>query len=293
MEAFGPLFKEFRLNKGLKLKEVAEGIVTTQFLIKFESGSSDVTLTKFYRLLYRIKVGFDEFMGVYSEIGLEILNEFEAEIDVVVDNHSSIGLQKMRDKYQVLYEGTQDQMFYFLWLILRESNKRFNKKNAEENLLEPIKRYLLRTETWGKYELFLAVYVIDIFDSFELFNLIKCSFSRMSRDKSLKFRLDDFILNSIIIFLLRGELSFANELTDDYLAKLNIPANVLNFYHHIYKQYLKGALLIAQGDSDGLEISQRVIDGLQHFDGYERVAERFKRGLEMMDSANNQYHLVE
>lgn len=43
MEAFGPIFKEFRLNKGLKLKDVADGIITSQFLTKFKNGTSDIT----------------------------------------------------------------------------------------------------------------------------------------------------------------------------------------------------------------------------------------------------------
>lgn len=58
---FGPVFKAFRESKGYQAQEVAEGIVSVQFLRRFEKGEADIRLSNFSLLLGRINVSFNDF----------------------------------------------------------------------------------------------------------------------------------------------------------------------------------------------------------------------------------------
>lgn len=63
MQDYGPIFKEFRINRGFSLKQVACDDLSISQLSRFERGESDISLNKFLLALQAIQLSLDEFMN--------------------------------------------------------------------------------------------------------------------------------------------------------------------------------------------------------------------------------------
>lgn len=62
MFIYGPIFREFRLNRQFSLKQVASNELSVSQLSRFERGESDLSLTKFLGALEAIDLSISEFM---------------------------------------------------------------------------------------------------------------------------------------------------------------------------------------------------------------------------------------
>ena len=61
MVSYGKIIKSIRENKKMTQKELAEGIVTPQFLSQFENNKYDIKLDNFLMILDRLNVKYSEF----------------------------------------------------------------------------------------------------------------------------------------------------------------------------------------------------------------------------------------
>lgn len=64
---YGETLKAIRLSKGLTQKEVYSGIVSRSFYVKFEKGESDISVTKFSKMLENLFLTFEEFMYIHND----------------------------------------------------------------------------------------------------------------------------------------------------------------------------------------------------------------------------------
>lgn len=62
MRNFGEIFKKFRESRGFRLKDVANEVISTSQLSRFEKGETDLTISKFILILDEINLSIDEFM---------------------------------------------------------------------------------------------------------------------------------------------------------------------------------------------------------------------------------------
>ena len=69
---YGQVFKELRESRNMKMKDVAEGIISTQTLRRFEAGETNVTIDVLMQLLQRIVVDSIDFMYKYATEGGEM-----------------------------------------------------------------------------------------------------------------------------------------------------------------------------------------------------------------------------
>lgn len=63
MQDYGPIFKEFRINRGFSLKQIACDDLSISQLSRFERGESNISLNKFLLALQTIQLSLDEFMN--------------------------------------------------------------------------------------------------------------------------------------------------------------------------------------------------------------------------------------
>ena len=74
----GKIFKQLRLERGLKLKEVADDIISTQTLRRFEADETSVSLVIFEKLMSNLGIGYVEFLT-------ELLPKLDEEVNVFAD----------------------------------------------------------------------------------------------------------------------------------------------------------------------------------------------------------------
>ena len=72
----GKIFKKLRLERGLKLKEVAGDIISTQTLRRFEANETSVSLIVFEKLMTNLGIGYVEFLTELLPKLDEEVNEF-------------------------------------------------------------------------------------------------------------------------------------------------------------------------------------------------------------------------
>lgn len=90
---FGPTFKRLREGKNKTLKATAEGIMTPQFLSKFEKGNTDISLINFNLLLNRLGIYWADFIREYQGPNLDNVAKFTLQM---LSGSSSSYLNKVR-----------------------------------------------------------------------------------------------------------------------------------------------------------------------------------------------------
>lgn len=73
MENFGAAFKNLRITRGYTQKEVAEDVVSVQFLRKFENENNDIRLSNFHRLLNNMNLTYAEFSAECRDENVEFM----------------------------------------------------------------------------------------------------------------------------------------------------------------------------------------------------------------------------
>ena len=58
----GKVFRDFRTNRNVSLKQIADEAVSASQISRFERGESDISLSRFLRVLDNMHVEMNEFM---------------------------------------------------------------------------------------------------------------------------------------------------------------------------------------------------------------------------------------
>ena len=59
----GEIFREFRTNRNISLKQIADNTVSASQISRFERGETDISLSRFLRVLDNMHVEMNEFMA--------------------------------------------------------------------------------------------------------------------------------------------------------------------------------------------------------------------------------------
>lgn len=257
MESFGPLFREMRQNKGFKLSEVAEGIMSVQFLRKFEKGLSDVTLTNFFLLLEKINVTFEEFMFEKQYESLDVsLENLEKRLDKAIFSRNSLQFAKLLEEYEAKYQATNTQRYlHFMVIIKFLSNKLAQTSYKYDETLIP--KYLRSVETWGRYEFFICNYSLFEFTNQDMMDIIVPTFQKKITNQASRQHFIDYLLQICFRFINDSNLSQA-EMILELLETSNLEPILQYMPFKVIAEYLKGLIQIAHGDKRGEKKCQEI-----------------------------------
>ena len=162
----GKIFKEFRTNRHISLKQIADENVSVSQLSRFERGESDLASTRLFAALDHMHVEAGEFADAVNNyhrteqirfMGALVTLEYERDIE---------GFRRMMGEEAQKFKDHPDVYRYHLNTILLQgfickcdSSISF----PEENLLE-VTDYLFITEHWSYYELSLVGNLYLFFD---------------------------------------------------------------------------------------------------------------------------------
>ncbi|ROZ37954.1 helix-turn-helix domain-containing protein, partial [Enterococcus avium] len=113
----GKFFQEFREKKNQSIMNTSEGIVTPQFLRKYERENGDIRFSNLLQLLGRLNITFDEFVFEIDDSMDVWLYKIEEEIDQAYHAGNSFLLKKFVENQEKLYRQTNEERFLFAALI--------------------------------------------------------------------------------------------------------------------------------------------------------------------------------
>lgn len=253
MRAYGETLRQIREQKGLTMKELAEGICSISFLSKFERGDSDITLGLFSKVLEKLMMSFDEFLFVHHEFKPSPLEQFFKAVRLAYKQSDSAGLRKLREQEMKKWKKSGVEMYQYHILMLQMYESILNNEAIEEEInredIQKLSDYFFGVEVWGHYE-FLLYNGTMLFLEPELV----LQLSRTAYEKSIRYQeyqkvneiIGTILMNTIIYLLgpvhhFSTEIRFKDELAEFFtnLNKLSLPENKL--FERANLIYLKGA----------------------------------------------------
>lgn len=268
MEDYGETFRKIRIDKGYSLKETAEGIVSTQFLSKFEKGESSITVPKLNDLLNKILVSWKEFMRLHNGNNLDSVNRKTGEVGHFIYSNNFYELDKIGKYYDELYRDSQSNKDLHMSLIIKASYYANIDKEITQDKLMIIRDYLKSVDQWCDYENYLFGSFIQYLSDDDImlhYRRVARNFEKNQKDFA-DLSMENIQLVSFIIshFVNQRKLDLALEVLDHlgaYMLKENDPVHM--FYKLIFKSKIS-IIKILQGE---------VEQGKSEIEGYMRALE--------------------
>ncbi|EMB73444.1 hypothetical protein SMU40_06324 [Streptococcus mutans 15VF2] len=241
----GELYRELRIARGLKLKDVARKNLSVSQLSKFENGQTMLAADKLLLAIQGIHMTFSEFsyaLTQYQEssifkIGKKIV-EFQIKKDVE-------GLKKIFEDYQdVESYGAYDRLNK---LVIKAAvyslDSSFGIMEEEKEFLTS---YLYAIEEWTEYELYLFGNTLFILSDDDLIFLGKAFVERDKLYRELpehKRRSELVLINLILILIEHHKLYHASyfvEALEKMLTYQDMFARILLVFFKKVMSYIKG-----------------------------------------------------
>ena len=91
----GDVFKNLRISKGFKQKDIVAEGVSKSTISSFELGDTDIQLSKFYSLIKAIGVSLEEFDYAVNGYDLSDYDKLMNKIGELYDQQSIMGLKNL------------------------------------------------------------------------------------------------------------------------------------------------------------------------------------------------------
>lgn len=266
-EVYGELIRKIRLDKRQSLEEISDGIMSYSLLSKFERGETMLTIDKFFKILDKLNIGFDEFELMLNGYQDNPVKMFFSIIKYYYKNKDVCKLkEKMTDEMKEfkLSGDKKNKLNYIVIYILLDSLE--EEEEVPQAYLTELSDYLFSIEDWTQYELLLYSHSIEklniqivLLFSKELLGKLEI----YTENIELKKIVIKAILNTILKCLKYGFLEDAHffmeaiekVLTDDFLWEKSI----------LY--YIKGRYYMLIGDeSTGKFMMDEALNIMKHFD---------------------------
>ncbi|ALS01714.1 MutR family transcriptional regulator [Enterococcus silesiacus] len=181
MKDYGTLIKKIRLEKGLSQKNIYEGIMTRQTYYLIETNVSMPSFDKFLMILEKLFISVDEFLYLVDPEMCPTEMQLYHQLSEAVFKKDQKMLDFLTEKSQQLYSLSNKQHYFHLNLITQAMSY-LNKVPVEpesinflNELMQPIKQYLIGIDKWYLYELKLlnnSLYCFELSEAIALGTLV-------------------------------------------------------------------------------------------------------------------------
>ena len=156
-DSLGKVFHDFRTNRNITLKQVADETVSVSQISRFERGETDISLTKFLKMLENMHVEMNEFMDTMRGYDKTETIRFMSQLVPLEYKRDTAGFQRLLQEQKEKYEKNPSVYQYHLNMILAQS---FICKCDEtvpfpKEYLDEVTDYLFSVDEWKIYELIL------------------------------------------------------------------------------------------------------------------------------------------
>ncbi len=153
----GKIFHDFRINRSISLKQIADENVSASQISRFERGETDISLVRFLKLLENMHVEMTEFMDAVYEHDRSETIRFMRQLIPLEYKRDKAGFQRLFDEQKEKYEKTPSVYQYHLNMILAQSFicKCDDTVPFPREYMDEVTDYLFSVEEWKIYELIL------------------------------------------------------------------------------------------------------------------------------------------
>lgn len=160
---YGETFRKIRKSKGFTVKEVTDGIVSPQFLNKFEKGDSKITVDNLTLLLNRIFMSWKEFMQIHDGNTLDQLEKFSNVANQLIYSKKYYELDQLAKQFEKAYESDGFAKDLHLSLIIKAGFYYNINKTISDQDIKSIRKHLQQIDNWYEYENFIFGSFIHFF----------------------------------------------------------------------------------------------------------------------------------
>ncbi|MCL1990606.1 MAG: helix-turn-helix domain-containing protein [Defluviitaleaceae bacterium] len=285
MNDFGKIFKKVRENRNFSQRKVANGILSPSLLSDFENGERDIKLVRFYHILEKIGVTFEEFIHIANDYEFSGFQRILHKVSDLYQSGNEIALKKLlleetaKNKNEDIYHELNCLM---IKVLISEIDKGFTLSQKEK---DKITDYLVSIYDWAYYELLLYNNTMRVLGSPVIRQLSEAMLSftkfykEIPRNKNLMITI---MLNTMIIFVDRKEVDDAikfRQATEHLMAETDI-------FERAMFLYISGAIDFYRGKIDeGKKKMEDVIDIFEKV-GSVNLARDYQQGYdEIINSA--------
>ena len=156
-DQLGKVFHEFRRNRNISLKQVADDTVSVSQISRFERGESDITLTRFLRMLENMHVEMGEFLDTVRRYDEPETIRFMSQLTPLEYQRDTDGFLRLFREQKEKYEKCPSVYQYHLNMILAQSFicKCDDTVPFPKEYLDEVTDYLFSVDEWKIYELIL------------------------------------------------------------------------------------------------------------------------------------------
>ena len=156
-DQLGKVFHDFRTNRSISLKQIADENVSVSQISRFERGETDISVTKFLKILENMHVEVTEFMDAVRGYDKTETIRFMGQLIPLEYKRDVAGFRRLYDEPKEKYEKSPWVYQYRLNMILAQSFicKCDNTVPFPREYLDEVTDYLFSVEEWKIYELIL------------------------------------------------------------------------------------------------------------------------------------------
>ena len=153
-------FHEFRTNRNISLKQIADDSVSIAQISRFERGESDISFSKFVRILENMHVEMNEFMDAANGYDKTETRKFMGQLIPLEYKRDKAGFQRLFEEQKEKYVKNPSVYQYHLNMILVQSFicKCDDSEAFPKEYMDEVTDYLFTVEQWQIYELSNCVY---------------------------------------------------------------------------------------------------------------------------------------
>ncbi|WP_445785718.1 Rgg family transcriptional regulator [Streptococcus equinus] len=258
MMSLGELYRELRMARGLKLKDVAGQKLSVSQLSKFENEQSMLTADKLLVAISAIHMSFSEFghalnhyqESSYFRLGNQLANlQVAGDIEGLKEVLKNFEADENFDTYNRLTRIDIVSAIYALDTSyeIKEDDKQF------------LTQYLYSIEQWTEYELYLFGNTMSILSDADLIFLGRALAERNEFYLSLpqhKKAAQLTFINIILALIERNQLYY----TTYFMTKLESMINYQDMFTVVFLTFLKDTLAYLKGETDDVQPMRECIE---------------------------------
>ena len=267
----GEFIKKIRQEKHLTQKELAEGILSKNFLSKFERGESKITSEIFLKLLERLNVSLDEFEQLVTSKHSQ--KEFLQKLETFKSQKDGYLLENLKAEEKQLFQSDRNRRHLHNQFLVEAHLQYLQGKTIDVKQKRVIQSYLFEVEEWGDYEWELFGNIVFCLSTKETHLYLDSIFrkARLGKQDTMHKRMLCRILLNIFLEDIEANPSEASQV-EAYLTELLQDEEF--YYEKIRFYYLQGILHIYQGHVDKGKLEcMKMIDIFYQLKEYKKVSQ--------------------
>jgi Rgg/GadR/MutR family transcriptional activator len=164
----GSVFKELRISKGMKPKEVYKGVMSRTNYWRFENEETETSFEAVFKVLRKINVDMTEFIFAMPNIRTFDYEKMIYSREKLFFNQDVKSLEEMATEFEDLFEQSHSIKFHHAHCVTQLLIRRLNEKKSLKSYFNPLHNYLFKCEYWTNYEILLFSSIMYTFEFSEI-----------------------------------------------------------------------------------------------------------------------------